>query len=174
MPVPYVKKLAKKHGTSVKESEEKWDDAKKAAEKQGQGENYAYRTSIYQKMMHEKSTPLPRILARLEKAVHNMGNLTSPFQGGKKTKSITTRHVPLMWENMLGTVYARLPQARTEDDTQYFDYNWIDARKYAQLDQCSDLRIVRCPKSYGEPEMPRKGQWVLWGIPPVTDQATKA
>jgi hypothetical protein len=55
MPIPYVKKLAKKHGTSIRESEGKWGEAKKAAEKQGKGDNYGYVTQIYKSMMHEKS-----------------------------------------------------------------------------------------------------------------------
>lgn len=54
MPTPYVKKMAKKHHTTTKQSEGKWADAKKAAEKQGQGDNYAYVTKVYKSMMGEK------------------------------------------------------------------------------------------------------------------------
>lgn len=56
MPSAYVKKMADKHGISVKEAEDKWDEAKQAAEKQGQGDNYAYTTQIFKNMMGEKST----------------------------------------------------------------------------------------------------------------------
>ena len=56
MPQPYVKKLADKHGMSVKKSEDKWKEAEKLADKQGHGDNYAYRTSIYQSLMGEKGS----------------------------------------------------------------------------------------------------------------------
>jgi hypothetical protein len=53
MPTTYVKKLASKHGVSTRKAEQKWAEAKKAAAKEGEGENYAYVTSIFKKMMHE-------------------------------------------------------------------------------------------------------------------------
>jgi hypothetical protein len=56
MPKPYVKKLAKKHRMSVKESEDKWKKAEKLADKQGHVDNYAYRTSIYKSLMGEKGS----------------------------------------------------------------------------------------------------------------------
>lgn len=56
MPTPFVAKLAKKHGMSIKDAEGKWDSAKKAAEKQGQGENYAYITDVFKNMMGEKGS----------------------------------------------------------------------------------------------------------------------
>ena len=61
MPQAYVKKLAEKHGISLDAAEEKWAKAKKLAEKQGHGGDYAYVTSIFKKTMHEAS--LMRVLA---------------------------------------------------------------------------------------------------------------
>ena len=55
MPQAYVKKLAEKHGLSLDAAEEKWVKAKKLAERQGHGEDYAYVTSIFKKQMHEAS-----------------------------------------------------------------------------------------------------------------------
>ena len=51
MPTPYLKKLAKEGKGSLPELEKKWDEAKEAADKQDQGDNYAYRTSIFKKMV---------------------------------------------------------------------------------------------------------------------------
>lgn len=87
--------------------------------------------------------------------------LSSPFEGGKKTTSITPKHKPLVWENMLGTVMAKDPTLKAEP--KYFDYKWDDARAYAKVDQCDDLRICKSPGLYqGWPE---KGKMALWGIP---------
>ncbi len=87
--------------------------------------------------------------------------LSSPFEGGKKTKTITPKHKPLVWENMLGTVMAKDPTSKAEP--KYFDYRWEDARAYAKVDQCDDLRICKSPGLYqGWPE---KGKMALWGIP---------
>lgn len=53
MPTPYIKKLAGKHHTSVDKSEGRWNKAKQQAAKQGHGEDFAYITGIYKKMMGE-------------------------------------------------------------------------------------------------------------------------
>ncbi len=92
-----------------------------------------------------------------------MNKVEHPFKGGVKKGSYTKKHRPLVWENMLGTVYAMRPGER---EAQYFDYNWDDARVHAMVAQCSDLRICRVKVSYQG--WPRKGQLVLWGIPPET------
>lgn len=52
MPAPYVKKLAKQKGMSVSDAEKKWNSAKGQAKKEGHGEDYAYITSIFKRMMH--------------------------------------------------------------------------------------------------------------------------
>lgn len=51
MPTAYIKKLAKEGKGSIQELEKKWDEAGDAAGKQDQDDNYAYRTSIFQKMV---------------------------------------------------------------------------------------------------------------------------
>lgn len=53
MPQAYVKKLARKHGTTTRRAEGKWAKAKAAAASQGHDGNYAYVTSIFKNMMHE-------------------------------------------------------------------------------------------------------------------------
>lgn len=58
MPTSYVKKIAKKHHTSVGKSENVWEAAKRQASKQGKGENFAYVTSIYKTMMGEDAKEL--------------------------------------------------------------------------------------------------------------------
>lgn len=68
MPTPYVRKLAKKHKTTVKKSEKEWEKAKKQAAKQGKGDNFAYITGIYKRIMGEKSMLLNRVLSRIELA----------------------------------------------------------------------------------------------------------
>ncbi|MCX7592745.1 MAG: hypothetical protein N2235_03075, partial [Fischerella sp.] len=91
--------------------------------------------------------------------------VSHPFAGGKKATTITRKHVPLVWENMLGTVYARDPLKGSDQEPEYFDYDWDAARKYARVDQCSDLRIYRTKVSYQG--YPRAGKLALWGIPPA-------
>lgn len=74
MPTPYIKKLSKQGKGSVDELETKWEQAKKQAEKQDQGDNYAYITKIFQKMAHASTTACSieiNAFARL-KSVNNM------------------------------------------------------------------------------------------------------
>ncbi|MGW8177296.1 MAG: hypothetical protein ACWGQW_00645 [bacterium] len=87
-----------------------------------------------------------------------------PFTGGVPKKQ-TLKHRPAIWENMLGTVYARSPRG----EIKYFDYNWDDARAFAGIDLTrtdQDLRIAKYQRRYqwtGSPEtQPRNGQKVLW------------
>lgn len=53
MPQAYVKKLARKHGTSTRRAEGKWAKAKASAAESGHADNYAYVTRIFKNMMHE-------------------------------------------------------------------------------------------------------------------------
>ncbi|MCK9369733.1 hypothetical protein M0R04_07495 [Candidatus Dojkabacteria bacterium] len=53
MPTAYITKIAKKHHTSVEAAEGKWETAKTAAVKEGKGENFAYITGIFKKLMKE-------------------------------------------------------------------------------------------------------------------------
>ncbi len=52
MPTPYIQKLSKEGKGSVSSLESKWAQAKAKAKKEGKGDNYAYITSIFQKMVH--------------------------------------------------------------------------------------------------------------------------
>ena len=90
-----------------------------------------------------------------------MFNPTNPFEGGRMTRNVTKKHKPLVWENMLATVCARNP---ITGETHYFDYDYNAARDYAQIYDCTDLRISRVHQRYQG--WPRRGQLVLWGIPP--------
>ena len=69
----------------------------------------------------------------------NESNFHGPFHGGVKSKSLTQNHKPLVWENMLGTVFARSP----EGHIKYFDYDYEGARKHAQVENHHDLRIAK-------------------------------
>ena len=91
-----------------------------------------------------------------------MNNATHPFAGGKKRPNVTQKHSPLVWECMLGTVYARDPVTKK---VKYFDYDWDAARAYAMVDQCADLRTCKVAISYQG--YPAKGKLALWGIPPL-------
>ena len=52
MPQAYVAKLAKEKNMSIAEAEAIWEKAKKVA---GEGATYSVITSIFKKMMHERS-----------------------------------------------------------------------------------------------------------------------
>ena len=51
MPIPVVAKMAKEVGISVEKAEDVWDKAKKAAEDQDRGDDWAYVTGIFKKMI---------------------------------------------------------------------------------------------------------------------------
>lgn len=91
-------------------------------------------------------------------------NCNHPFEGGTPKKGITKKHVPLIWENMLGTVNAKDPLAYGKE-AEYFDFDWDKAREYARVSQCSDLRIARVDRAFGYNYGPRRKQLALWGIP---------
>jgi hypothetical protein len=84
--------------------------------------------------------------------------VTHPFAGGKKKPNITQKHRRLIWECMLGTVYALDPLDKDINrEEKYFDYDYAAAHAHAKVSQCTDLRICK-PRGY------RK--FSLWGIPP--------
>ncbi|QZD97742.1 hypothetical protein SEA_VINE_33 [Gordonia phage Vine] len=56
----------------------------------------------------------------------------------------TQKHTPVMWEGILGTVYAVNPQG----DVKYFDYDWQAARDYADIPDDADIRIAPAPHSF--------------------------
>jgi len=83
-----------------------------------------------------------------------------PYSGGVKKATVTKKHRRLIWECMLGTVYALDPLDKDINRTEkYFDYDYTAAHLHAKVAQCTDLRICK-PRGY------RK--FSLWGIPPTT------
>jgi hypothetical protein len=65
-----------------------------------------------------------------------------PFAGGRKASSITNKHHPMVWENMLGTVMARNPHT---GEAKYFDYNHKAAREFDILEHIlSYLFFIFC------------------------------
>jgi hypothetical protein len=52
MPTAYIKKLAEEGKGTIAQLERKWDEAKAKAEAAGQGDNFAYITSIFQSLAH--------------------------------------------------------------------------------------------------------------------------
>lgn len=94
-----------------------------------------------------------------------------PFEGGRSTRGITQKHVPLIWENMLGTVYALNAQRKA----QYFDYNYAEAHAFAEVAKCTDLRVARAPETYQWTDGadyisgPRRGKLALWGVRPTPE-----
>jgi len=54
MPTEYVKKLAKEHGMSLEEAEDKWKEAMKLAKEEENVDDYfAYVTAIFKSLMGE-------------------------------------------------------------------------------------------------------------------------
>lgn len=82
-----------------------------------------------------------------------------PFSGGVKKKP-TQRHKPVIWEGILGAVYAASP----EGVVKYFDYDWDGAREWAGITTSTpDLRIARVLHvSYYRGNGPSSGRWALW------------
>ena len=77
----------------------------------------------------------------------------------------TKKHVPAIWECMLGTVYAM----NTAGEARYFDYDYDAAKQWAGVDQPGvDLRLARVKdrKSYVRSgcvdSNPGTGRLVLW------------
>lgn len=87
-----------------------------------------------------------------------------PFYGAPAKRSLTKRHRPLVWENMLGTVYAR----NAEGETKYFDYDYEAAHAFAGTASCADLRVARA--NHSTYEGPRQRQWALFGIRPEKEE----
>ena len=77
-------------------------------------------------------------------------------------KKPTTNHRPAIWENMLGTVYAM----DDNKEIKYFDKNYDEAKKFANLENKKDIRLFKCFKNvrYSDEveKNPRVGQNVLW------------
>ena len=87
--------------------------------------------------------------------------MNSPFAAAHPRKmKPTLKHRPALWENMLGTVWAR----NDAGETRYFDYDWQAALDFCgALEEDRDPRMHRHPRgagrTYGDP---RPRQWVLY------------
>lgn len=85
-----------------------------------------------------------------------------PYAGGRKASGVTREHDALVWENMLGTVYAS-----DGKEVRYFDYDWDAARAYAGVEACTDLRRCRAPRDYGwDYNRLVRGKVALFGVRP--------
>ena len=79
---------------------------------------------------------------------------------GKKAKP-TKKHRAAIWENILGTVYAR----NSEGETKYFDYDWKGAIEFAGVPENpveNDVRIFRFPEEMRFQGGPFVGQRTLF------------
>jgi hypothetical protein len=85
--------------------------------------------------------------------------MRGPFAGAVR-KPITLKHVPLIWECMLGTVNACNPKGTV----MYFDYDYDEAREFCGQADCTDLRVAKNKEYWGYGLGPRVGQWVLYGV----------
>lgn len=89
----------------------------------------------------------------------------SPWGDGKPAKSYTQKHLPIVWEHMLGTVrsHNRFHQNPDSDKAiKYHDYDYEKAHKWAHLDRYTDLRVAKVKRSYYG--WPAKGRFALFGI----------
>jgi hypothetical protein len=71
MPVPYLKKLADKHGVSLGVAEKRWEKAKTLAAEQGHADNYAYITGIAKKMFNEDYPGIAKLIRDLIEDIRN-------------------------------------------------------------------------------------------------------
>ena len=87
---------------------------------------------------------------------------TTYFLGIKAHKAAPTKkHVPALWESLLGTVNAQ----NALGETRYFDYDYEAAKAWAGLDQeGADIRLARA--KHRMPDI-RARQLVLWVRRPV-------
>lgn len=81
------------------------------------------------------------------------------WAGARTTHGYTQDHTPLLWENMLGTVYAK---RHGDEEAEYFDYNWADAHAHIGLGDYTDLRV--CKVKYQYQGWPRVGKFALFGV----------
>jgi len=76
----------------------------------------------------------------------------------------TSRHRPAIWENMLGTVNSMNSEGRVK----YFDYKYKEAKRWADIDNDSDIRAWKFNESLypyrvgDKGDKIRKNQMVVW------------
>ena len=83
----------------------------------------------------------------------------SPFANAPVKKSYTREHKPLIWEAILGTLFAK---GADDHKAKYFDYDYEKAHEHVQLQNYEDLRVCRVKDSYQGWPQPRK--WALFGV----------
>ena len=69
----------------------------------------------------------------------------------------TKKHRAVIWENILGTVYAR----NEDGEIKYFDSDWEGAAEFANLENAEDIRIAKFKRSYQGDGM-RKGRTAIF------------
>jgi hypothetical protein len=79
------------------------------------------------------------------------------FRSSARRMRPTKAHRMALWENMLGTVYAR----NAEGVVEYFDYDYAAALRH--IGPHSDVRVWKNGYPYsGDYQMPRRGQLVWY------------
>jgi len=70
----------------------------------------------------------------------------------------TKKHTAVVWEGMLGTVYAK-----KDGKVKNFDYDWKGAAEYVGLENAEDIRIGKYDRNdpYND-NTPRKNQTCVW------------
>lgn len=81
------------------------------------------------------------------------------FRKMKPTKD----HYPVLWECMLGTVYAR----NSRNETKFFNYDLEAAYEFAGLDNANDLRLAKYSQSdhskYADDMVIKEDGTPVWG-----------
>lgn len=134
MPVPVLKKFAKKSGKDLATVEKKWGDAVKQAKKKGADEPYAYATSIVKKRLK--------------------------LEGDAKTKFEAVYDSFLEGKDFLGRVdsavrkqSAKISREDTSESAYQKRRNLI-AIRISEINSCligQDERFKRDPKNWGYP-----------------------
>ena len=76
-------------------------------------------------------------------------------------KKPTLKHRPAIWENILGTIFA----SDRKGNSEYFDYNYIEAREFAKLQKTRDIRVYPYdgrPIGIRKEHKPKIGHSVIW------------
>lgn len=69
MPTPYIKKLHENGYGSIKELEDKWEEAKKTAELEEHKEDYAYITTIFNQLVGVKRDKKGNLIPKKKKKI---------------------------------------------------------------------------------------------------------
>lgn len=153
MPQAYVKKLARKHGTTTRRAEGKWAKAKAAAASQGHDGNYAYVTSIFKNMMHE--TPYIPTLKDLTNGMSFKYFLVAEADeenpAEKRQMSPEWQHLSKFPQfNELPFKVRRELEHEVRADGLISDYNQLEPEEKESVDDAlQDLVIDKMQKHFG-------------------------